>query len=60
MIPTDAQLDAIPLATSSEFEMGTEKELKKARQHIYAINAQGKRTYRTLRKGLLLMVWRFA
>jgi hypothetical protein len=57
MIPSDKQIEAIPLARAGEFEL-SEKEVRKTRQRIYAMNRDGSRCYRTIRAGTLLMVWR--
>lgn len=57
MIPSEAQLDSIPLARAGEFEL-SDREVKQTRQRIYARNRDGTKCYRTIRAGGLLMVWR--
>lgn len=56
-VPSEAQINAIPLAKAGEFEL-TEREMRLTRQRIYGINKDGIRKYRTIREGTLLMVWR--
>lgn len=56
-VPTEAQINAIPLAYPGVYEL-SEKELRKTRSFIYAINKDGIRRYRTMREGSLLFVWR--
>lgn len=57
MIPSQTQIDSIPLARGTEFQM-TEKEMKTFRSRIYSINKEGIRKYRTVRCMDYLMVWR--
>lgn len=56
-MPTDDDLYNIPRAVTGEFEL-TEKETRRLRGRIYAINKDGICRYRTLRDGPILMVWR--
>ena len=56
-IPTEAQINAIPLAYPGVYELG-DREMNKTRSYIYSINKDGIRRYRTMREGTLLFVWR--
>ena len=56
-LPSNDEIARIPLARSAEFEL-REKEVGTLRRHLYAINKDGYRRYRTLRDGPLVMVWR--
>lgn len=57
MIPSQAQIDAIPKARCGEFELN-DKEAQLTRQRLYSINKDGIRRYRTIRDGPFLVVWR--
>jgi len=56
-LPTEQELSSIPAAVGAEFELN-EKETRQLRTHIYAINRDGIRRYRTMREGALILVWR--
>ena len=56
-LPSDQQIADIPLSMGVEFEL-SEKEMRNLRYHLYKINKDGIRRYRTLRVDRLLMVWR--
>ena len=56
-LPTPDELDRIPLAQAGEFEL-RDKEISKLRRHLYAVNRDGIRRFRTLKEGPLVMVWR--
>lgn len=56
-LPSHDQLALIPLSVGAEFEL-SEKEVSTLRRHIYAINRDGIRRYRTLRNPPYVMVWR--
>lgn len=56
-LPTEQELIGIPLSVGAEFELN-EKEVRQLRAHLYAINKDGIRRYRTMRDGTLLLVWR--
>lgn len=56
-IPTEAQINAIPLAYPGVYEL-SDREMNKTRSYIYSINKDGIRRYRTMREGALLFVWR--
>jgi hypothetical protein len=56
-MPTDDQINSIPLAITTEFEL-SDRETRTLRQRLYAINKDHIRRYRTLREGTILMVWR--
>jgi hypothetical protein len=58
-VPTEQALAAIPQSIGAEFVMRSEKELRKARSWIYSVNARGGPQYRTIRSGLILMIWRW-
>lgn len=53
----DAAIDAIHLVPVTEFEL-SDKELGSLRRHLYAINRDGIRRYRTLREDRVVLVWR--
>jgi hypothetical protein len=53
----DAAVKAIRVVPITEFEL-SERELRKLRTHLYAINRDGIRRYRTLREGDIVLVWR--
>jgi hypothetical protein len=56
-LPTAEELSAIPLVHVAEFEL-SEKETRQLRAHLYAVNKDGIRRYRTLREFNLVLVWR--
>ena len=56
-VPTESELMSIPVAQAGEFEL-SDKELRRLRQHVYAINRDGIRRFRTMKDGPLVMVWR--
>lgn len=56
-LPSDSQIEAIPLAQCAEFEL-SDKELATLRRHLYAINKAGFRKYRTMRESTYVIVWR--
>lgn len=56
-LPTATELAAIPLADAGEFEL-PDKEVARLRRHIYAVNRDGIRRFRTLRDDRLILVWR--
>lgn len=56
-IPSEAEIARIPLARLAEFSL-TDKDMATLRRHLYAINRDGIRRYRTLREDDLLLVWR--
>lgn len=56
-MPSVEEIDRIPLTRAAEFEL-SEKETKDLRRHLYAVNKDGIRRYRTLREHNILMVWR--
>lgn len=53
----DAAVQAIQVVPITEFELN-DKELGKLRRHLYAVNRDGIRRYRTLREGRIVLVWR--
>lgn len=55
--PTDDEINNIPVAALAEFEL-SERECAKLRRHLYAVNRDGIRRYRTLREHKYLLVWR--
>ncbi len=57
MIPSNTEIDAIPLARAGEYELN-KKETATLRSRLYSINKAGYKRYRTLREGSLIMVWR--
>ena len=60
MLPSDADIMNIPLATAGEYELSN-TEVKQLRSRIYALNKDNVRyRFRTMRSGTLLMVWRIA
>ena len=56
-LPSNDQLAKIPPAAIHEYEL-SEKEVRQLRSHIYAINRDGIRRYRTLKEFNVLLVWR--
>ena len=56
-VPTESQINAIPLAYPGIYEL-SEKEMRKTRAYIYGINKDAIRRFRTMREGALLFVWR--
>jgi hypothetical protein len=56
-LPSNNDIMAIPLARCAEFEL-SEKETSTLRRHLYAVNRDGIRRFRTLRDGPLVIVWR--
>lgn len=56
-IPTEAQIQSIPLAYPGVYEL-SERETNKTRAFLYGINKDGIRRYRTMKEGSLLFVWR--
>lgn len=56
-LPSADELALIPAAIGAEFDL-SEKEVGTLRRHIYAINKDGIRRYRTMRDGRLVLVWR--
>lgn len=56
-LPSAAQLDSIPLVDVAEFEL-SDKEVRTLRAHLYAVNKDGIRRFRTLREHNLVLVWR--
>lgn len=56
-LPTAGELDAIPAAVGAEFDLH-EREVGVLRRHLYAINRDGIRRFRTMREGSLVLVWR--
>lgn len=53
----DAAVHAIDVVPITEFEL-SDKELSALRRHLYAINRDAIRRYRTLREGRVVLVWR--
>jgi hypothetical protein len=53
----DRAIQAIRVVPIVEFEL-SDKELRKLRSHLYAVNRDGIRRYRTLREGPIVLVWR--
>lgn len=56
-LPSESEIRAIPLARNAEFQL-SEKEVLTLRRHLYAINKDGIRRYRTMREDDLILVWR--
>lgn len=56
-LPSAEDLNAIPLVDVAEFEL-SEKDTKALRRHLYAVNKDGIRRFRTLRENALVLVWR--
>lgn len=56
-LPSEQELASIPAAIGAEFDL-SEKEIRTLRSHIYKINHDGIRRYRTMREGSLVLVWR--
>lgn len=59
MIPSMAEIQAIPRATAGEYELN-DREAQKLRSRLYALNknnAFGWR-WRTMRDGRYILVWR--
>lgn len=57
MVPSIADLEAIPKAGAGEYEL-TGKETRTLRSRLYSMNKVGWRKYRTMREGPLVYVWR--
>lgn len=53
----DKAIDAIRLVPITEFEL-SDKELRQLRTHLYKVNRDGIRRYRTLREDRVVLVWR--
>lgn len=53
----DEAIRAIRVVPITEFEL-TDKELRQLRAHLYAVNRDGVRRYRTLRENRVVLVWR--
>lgn len=53
----DAAVQAIKVVPITEFEL-SDKELRQLRSHLYAVNRDGVRRYRTLREDRVVLVWR--
>jgi hypothetical protein len=56
-LPTDEEISNIPLVHVAEFEL-SEDEVKTLRRHLYAVNKDGIRRFRTLREARFILVWR--
>jgi hypothetical protein len=56
-LPTNDELNNIPLVHVAEFEL-SDKETQTLRRHLYAVNKDGIRRYRTLREFKVVLVWR--
>lgn len=56
-LPSEKEINAIPLARMAEFSL-SEKEVGVLRRHLYAINRDGIRRFRTLRELDAVLVWR--
>ena len=56
-LPSDEEIANIPLVHVAEFELH-EDEVKVLRRHLYAVNKDGIRRFRTLREGKFILVWR--
>ena len=56
-LPSNSEIDAIPVSLGVEFELN-DKEMAQLRRHLYAVNRDGIRRYRTAKVDRLLMVWR--
>lgn len=53
----DRAVQAIKVVPITEFEL-SDKELGSLRRHLYAVNRDGVRRYRTLREDRVVLVWR--
>lgn len=47
-------IDCVPI---TEFEL-SDKELRQLRAHLYKVNKDGIRRFRTLKEGRVVLVWR--
>jgi hypothetical protein len=56
-LPTEEEIANIPLVHVAEFEL-SEDEVKTLRRHLYAVNKDGIRRFRTLREARFILVWR--
>jgi hypothetical protein len=56
-LPSPEEINNIPLVHVAEFEL-SDKETRQLRAHLYAVNKDGIRRYRTLREFNLVLVWR--
>jgi len=56
-LPTNEEIANIPLVHVAEFEL-PEDEVKTLRRHLYAVNKDGIRRFRTLREKPFILVWR--
>jgi hypothetical protein len=56
-LPTPEEIASIPLVDVAEFEL-SEEEVKTLRRHLYAVNKDGIRRFRTLREARFILVWR--
>jgi hypothetical protein len=60
-LPSEAQIKSIPLSKNAQFSL-SEKEARQLRYHLYKINHDGIRRYRTMRDyedgQQVLLVWR--
>lgn len=50
-------VEAIRVVPITEFEL-SDKELRQLRAHLYKVNRDGIRRYRTLKEGRVVLVWR--
>jgi hypothetical protein len=50
-------IEAIRVVPITEFEL-SDKELRQMRAHLYAVNRDGIRKYRTMKEGPIVLVWR--
>ena len=56
-LPSEEEISNIPLVHVAEFEL-PEDEVRTLRRHLYAVNKDGIRRFRTLREASLVLVWR--
>lgn len=56
-LPSNDELNAIRLVEITEFELN-DKETRQLRTHLYAVNRDGIRRFRTMREGPVILVWR--
>jgi hypothetical protein len=57
-VPTDTELQALPLVRPGEFEL-SDREVTRLRRRIYGLNRENAWwTWRTVRHGPLLLIWR--
>lgn len=56
-LPTDEEISNIPLVAVAEFEL-SDKEMRQLRYHLYKVNHDQIRRFRTLKEGPFLLVWR--